>query len=146
MKFLMKMDKESLHLETFDESKIKTDIFNGKLPKGEQLWIHHDRETDPWNMAARINPYAHCVIYVGSRTVDGQEVHEVVHVNKASTKGLLKATITRQDVLTVIKPHNKVFLGHRLEDCQFAGNVHDQIIARALKCVESPIIFDYDHK
>ena len=107
----MKMDKESLHLETFDESQIKADMFNGRLPKGEQLWIHHDRETDPWNMAARVNPYAHCVIYVGSRTIDGKEVHEVVHVAKASMKGLLKATITRQDVLTVIKPNNKVFLG-----------------------------------
>ena len=146
LKSLMKMDKESLHLETFEESQIKADMFNNQLKKGEQLWIHHDRETDGGNLAARINPYAHCVIYVGSRTIDGKEVHEVVHVNKAWTKGLLKATISRQDVLTVIKPNNKVFLGHRLENCQLAGNVHKQIVARALKCVEIPIIFDYDYR
>merc|ERR1712037_145669 len=74
--------------------------------------------------------------------------------------GIVKAKIRRQ-VLRVtkptdgelvirygaIKPNQMVFLGHKIEGCQFAGNVREKIVERALKCAEKPsIVFDYDYR
>ena len=40
-----------------------------------------------------------------------------------------------------------VFLGHKIEGCQFAGNVREKIVERALKCAKKPsIVFDYDYR
>ena len=49
--------------------------------------------------------------------------------------------------LQVIKPHNKVFLGHPLKKYQLSANVGKAIADRAIKCAKKPTIrFDYDHK
>ena len=46
-----------------------------------------------------------------------------------------------------IKPNQMVFLGHKIEGCQFAANVREKIAERALKCAEKPsIVFDYDYR
>ena len=67
-------------------------MLRGHLSKGEQIWIHHDAESDPFNPVARMNPYAHVVVYVGPTEVDGRKVHEVVHVSKkAMLCGFIKA-------------------------------------------------------
>ena len=73
----------------------------------------------------------------------------------------MKAKIRRQEVLRVtkstdgepvirygaIKPNQMVFLGHKIEGCQFAANVREKIVERALKCAEKPsIVFDYDYR
>ena len=116
---------------------------------GEQIWVYHDRETDPNNLMTCRNPYAHVFIYVGWRQLEGQIKHEVVHVKKDNLGGLMKATIARESVLDAIQPRQHVFLGHRLDTGQFAGNVRDQIAKRALACVDpgkKKIVFDYDHR
>ena len=149
LKNLMKQDKEKLGLEPFGESKIKEEMESGTLKQGAQIWIYHDKHTDRWNPIARWNPYSHCVVYVG----ETNKVHEVVHVYKAWSRvfrlGLIKGTIKRMDVNEAIKPNQLVFLGHKIEGCQFAGNVLEKIAERAKKCVdpEQPkIVFDYDHR
>ena len=92
-------------------------------------------------------------IYVGPREVKkrgGQTktIHEVVHVSKAwMCCSMMQAKICKEDVDAVIKPWDKVFLGHDLKDWQFSANAREAISARALKCAEKPaIVFDYDHK
>ena len=50
-------------------------------------------ETDSSNIVARTNPYAHVLIYVGPRMVEGKTQHEGVHVKKDNLGGLMKATI-----------------------------------------------------
>ena len=149
LKNLMKQDKDQLGLQPFATSQIKSDIMAGSLQAGAQIWIYHDKDTDPWNPVARWNPYSHCVVYVGEK--DG--VHEVVHVYKAWSAvlrfGLIKGTIKRMDIEEVIKPNQLVFLGHKIEGCQFAGNVLEKIAERAKKCTDPAkdrILFDYDHR
>jgi len=149
LKNLMKQDKDQLGLQPFATSQIKSDIMAGSLRAGAQIWIYHDKDTDPWNPVARWNPYSHCVVYVGEK--DG--VHEVVHVYKAWSAvlrfGLIKGTIKRMDIEEVIKPSQLVFLGHKIEGCQFAGNVLEKIAERAKKCTDptkDKILFDYDHR
>ena len=92
-------------------------------------------------------------IYVGPREVKEKggktkKVHEIVHVSKAwKCCSLMQAKICKQEVDAVIKPHDKVFLGHQLEGWQFSGNARKAIRARALKCAREPaIVFDYDHR
>ena len=82
---LMSMKKETLGLECFKNSGIKTQLENGILSVGEQIWIYHDRSNNPCNPVTWCNPYSHVVVYVGQQ--DG--VHQVVHVTKAgiSLKG-----------------------------------------------------------
>ena len=149
LKNLMKQDKDQLGLQPFATSQIKSNIMAGSLQAGAQIWIYHDKDTDPWNPVARWNPYSHCVVYVGEK--DG--VHEVVHVYKAWSAvlrfGLIKGTIKRMDIEEVIKPNQLVFLGHKIEGCQFAGNVLEKIAERAKKCTDptkDKILFDYDHR
>ena len=149
LKAFMKRNKKDLELEKFSESKIKTDMFAGTLKPGAQIWIYHDKETDWWNPVARWNPYSHCVVYIG----ETNNVHEVVHVYKAWSAvfkfGLFKGTIKRMNVKDVIKPYELVFLGHKIEGCQFAGNVEEKIAERAKKCTDPQkprILFDYDHR
>ena len=83
---------------------------------------------------ARFNPYSHCVVYIGKTN----DVHEVVHVYKAWSRvlrfGIIKGTIKRMDVNRAIQPKQLVFHGHKIEGCQFAGNVLDKIAERAKKC------------
>ena len=92
-------------------------------------------------------------VYVGPREVtavggDKKTIHEIVHVAKAwKCCSLMQAKICKEDIDKVIKPKDKVFLGHQLEGWQFSGNARSAIVARALKCVrDPPIIFDYDHR
>ena len=167
---LMTREKSQLGLEPFKSSQMKRDMENGKLEPGHQIWIYHDSETDCWNPVARMNKYAHVVIYVGPKeypeVTDKSQtvVHKVVHVAKASvTKGLMKAHIKCQEVLRVtkfnqnhrdpvikygaIKPNQMVFPGHKIKGCQFAANVRERIAERALRCAKKPsIVFDYDHR
>ena len=150
LKAFMKRPKADLELEKFAGSKIKADMLAGTLKPGAQIWIYHDKETDWWNPVARWNPYSHCVVYIG----ETNKVHEVVHVYKAWSRfwfrfGLFKGTIKRMNVKDVIKPNQSVFLGHKIEGCQFAGNVNEKIAERAKKCTDPTkgrIIFDYDHR
>ena len=163
---LMAQKKSVLGLEPFKSSQIKKDMEEGILEPGHQIWIYHDSETDPWNPVARMNKYAHVVVYAGfQEEISGDqktEIHEVVHVSKSSIlKGIMKATIKRQEVLRVITAPDKepvvkygaikkkqmVFLGHKIEGCQFAANIREKIVERALKCAEKPsIVFDYDYR
>ena len=143
----MKRPKESLELEQFQTSHIKRNMLKGRLKVGEQIWIHHDAESDPFNPVARMNPYAHVVVYVGQREVGGQMIHEVVHVLKKSMSGFAKASVVREDVIKVIRPHEQVFLGHKINKVQYAGNIREKIAERALACCREPgIVFDYDHR
>ena len=152
---LMKMNKESLGLEVFQDSELKKKMLKGELAKGEQIWIYHDAETNP-NLVARINRYSHVVVYVGrredkngKRVLDrnGDEIHDVVHVAKSNWRGIVVAGITKVDINTVVKPNDKVFLGHKLKKCQFAGNVRQKIAERAIACAEKPkLLFAYNHK
>ena len=145
LQLLMARKKETLGLEIFKLSKVKASMLAGSLPIGSQIWVYHDRETDPGNPVAVINPYCHVVVYTGCTEVEGEEVHEVVHVSLASKRGLAKAKITKQNVETVIKADNYVFLGHQLEICQFAANMREKIAERAIACVQKPtIVFDYN--
>jgi len=146
---LMTRPKEELGLEPFATSQIKKDMLSGELKQGAQIWIYHDKETDWWNPMARCNPYSHCVVYIG----ETDNVHEVVHVYKAWSAvfrfGIIKGTIKRMDVNDAIKPDQSVFLGHKIEGCQFAGNVLDKIAERAKMCTDPTqpkILFDYDHR
>ena len=158
---LMAQKKSVLGLEPFKSSQIKKDMEEGILEPGHQIWIYHDSETDPWNPIARMNKYAHVVVYAGfQEEITGDqktEIHEIVHVSKSSIfKGIMKATIKRQEVLRVITAPDKygaikkkqmVFLGHKIEGCQFAANIREKIVERALKCAEKPsIVFDYDYR
>ena len=154
-KISLKMNKESLGLEVFQDSELKRKMLKGELAKGEQIWIYHDAETNP-NLVARINRYSHVVVYVGcredkngKRVLDrnGEEIHDVVHVAKSNWRGIVVAGITRVDINTVVKPNDKVFLGHKLKKCQFAGNVRQKIAERAIACAEKPkLLFAYDHR
>ena len=144
---LMKIPKEHLELEHFQTSQIKKNMLKGRLKVGEQIWIHHDAESDPLNPVARINPYAHVVVYVGQTEVAGEKIHEVVHVSKKSMSGFAKASIVREDVMKAIRPHEQVFLGHKISKVQYAGNLREKIAERALACCREPgIVFDYDHR
>ena len=167
LKTLMAQDKSLLGLEPFESSQIKKDMEGGNLDAGHQIWIYHDSDTDPWNPVARLNKYAHVVIYIGVTeamiTSAGRtDIHEVVHVS-ASSISKAKAKIRRQEVLRVtkfnlaskqsivkygvIKPNQMVFLGHDIDGCQFAGNIKEKIVERAKACAEKPsIVFDYDHR
>ena len=144
---LMEMQKEQLGLQEFKTSQIQARILSGRLDIGEQIWVYHDKETDPANPIAHVNPYAHVMVYVGPREEQGVVVHEVVHVGKDSMRGFSKATIKRENVLTAIKPHNQVFLGHKIDSVQFSGNIRQKIAERAIACANPPkIVFNYDHR
>ena len=147
---LMRKEKESLQLETFSTSSIKNRIETGQMEVGEQIWIYHDGETNPWNPVAVRNPYAHVVIYVGASSCieKGRNhiVHEVVHVTKDSWRGVMKATIARENIEKVIKHNDQVFLGHQIDGRQFAGNIRKKIAERAIACLDPKIVFNYDHR
>ena len=144
MKNLLAVEKSSLNLESFEDSRVQKDMLRGKLKCGEQIWIYHDSETDRCNPVACINAYAHVVIYIG-KTGD---IHEVVHISKTSwTRGLMKAKIRRQNVMEVIKPTDQIFLGHKIPQCEVSANLQEEIVRRALKCTEKPsIVFDYHYR
>ena len=145
MKNLLKeMRKPDLGLERFGESKIKRDMDRKELKPGAQIWVYHDGQSNPCNLVARWNAYAHVVIYIGEE----RGTHEVVHISKASwTRGLMKAKIRRQPVDDVIKPGDQVILGHRIPECQVSANLRDEIVRRAKKCTEKPsIVFDYHYR
>ena len=57
LKSLMETEKEALGLEPFGTSEIRMRLLEGNLAVGEQIWVYHDAETDPWNLVARLNPY-----------------------------------------------------------------------------------------
>ena len=66
MKNLLKeMRKPDLGLERFGESKIKRDMDRKELKPGAQIWVYHDSQSNPCNLVARWNAYAHVVIYIG---------------------------------------------------------------------------------
>ena len=91
------------------------------------------------------NPYSHVVIYVGQT----EGVHEVVHATKANLHGCVMGKIVKEDIFAVIKPDEQVFLGHKVESCQFAANLRERIAKRANACVDPDlptIVFDYDHR
>ena len=78
---------------------------------------------------------------------DGHCIHEVVHVAKSNWRGLVVAGISKVDVMSVIKPGDMVFLGHKIRACQFSGNVRQKIAERAIACSEKPkLLFAYDHR
>ena len=141
---LLKVEKSKLGLQPFGVSELKKDMLSGRLNPGEQVWVYHDRTTNPCNPVARFNTYAHVVIYIGAH--DG--VHEVVHIGTASiTRGLMKAKIRRQNMMDVIKPTDQVFLGHKIPRCEVSANLREKIVERALKCTEKPsIVFDYHYR
>ena len=144
---LMKMEKKRLGLQEFKTSQIQARILSGRLDIGEQIWVYRDKETDPGNPIAHVNPYAHVMVYVGSRVEQDTVVHEVVHVGKDSMRGFSKATIKRENVFTAIKPHDQVFLGHKIDSVQFSGNIRQKIAERAIACANPPkIVFNYDHR
>ena len=140
-------------LDMFCDSPIQEKLEKGDLEVGQQIWIFHSGQTDRWNCMARINPYAHVVVYVGSREEttsegDKKKVHEVVHVSKSwKCCSASKAKICREDLQKVIAPHNRVFLGHPRPGWQLSANASEAIARRALKCARKPTIrFDYDYK
>ena len=133
---LMDMEKDSLGLESFSSSEIETKMLRGNLEKGSQIWVFHNGQTDFWNPVAQMNRYSHVVVYVGSRRIDGQTVREFVHAAKDSMRGTMKAKITRDDIDNVIKTNDQVFLGHKVANFQFAGNLREKIAERALACVD----------
>ena len=144
---LMEMEKKKLGLQEFKTSQIQARILSGRLDIGEQIWVYRDKETDPGNPIAHVNPYAHVMVYVGSRVEQDTVVHEVVHVGKDSMRGFSKATIKRENVFTAIKPHDQVFLGHKIDSVQFSGNIRQKIAERAIACANPPkIVFNYDHR
>ena len=99
-------------LKMFSESDIQQKMESGELKAGQQIWIFHSSETDFWNCMARVNPYAHVVVYVGSEDVTDKQgntskVHEVVHVSKSwKCCTLMKAEICRVDVNRVTLMHS----------------------------------------
>ena len=143
LKNLLKDDKALAKRQAFEQSDIKRDMLSGKLEPGEQIWIYHDRRTNPCNPVAWFNKYAHVVVYIGQQN----GVHEVVHISKASwTRGLMKAKIRRQNVFEVIKPGDQVLLGHQIPSCEMSANIRKEIVARAVKTAEKPsIVFDYHY-
>ena len=145
---LMSRPKETLGLKMFKDSDIMKQLMNGELKMGEQIWIYHDSTTNPWNLVARCNPYSHVVVYVGHQDGQGGErVHEVVHVSKANLRGIVMGKIVRANIFDVIKPSDQEFIGHKVESCQFAGNLRERIAKRAIACADEPtIVFDYDHR
>ena len=50
---LIDKDKNSLKLEVFESSMIRTEILENQMVRGEQLWVYHDGGTDPSNIMAR---------------------------------------------------------------------------------------------
>ena len=83
-------DIPNLKLEEFKTSSIRESIINGELEKGQQIWNFHNSNIDP-NLAARINPYAHVVIYVGSREVtDKSNESAIVHVSNSACVKILE--------------------------------------------------------
>ena len=144
MKNLLDVEKSALHLQAFEESDIKKDMLSGKLEAGEQIWIFHDRQENPCNLVARYNKYAHVVVYIGATN----GIHEVVHISIASwTRGPMKAKIRRQNVLEVIGPGDKVFLGHKIPSCEMSANLREEIVIRAKKCAAKPsLVFDYHYR
>ena len=67
----------------------------------------------------------------------------------ANLSGLVMGKIVKEDIFMVIKPNDQVFLGHKLESCQFAANIRERIARRAMVCVDPDqpvIVFDYDHR
>ena len=144
MKNLLDVERSSLKLQAFAESDIKKAMLSGRLESGEQIWIYHDHRTNPCNLVARFNTYAHVVIYIGAT----KGIHEVVHISKAScTRGPMKAKIRRQNVMEVIKPGDQVFLGHKIPNCELSANLRKEIVIRAKKCTEKPsIVFDYHYR
>ena len=51
-------------LEEFNEhSTIRKQMLERMLDVGQQIWIFHNKETNRLNCIARVNPYAHVVIY-----------------------------------------------------------------------------------
>ena len=141
---LLDVEKSLLNLQAFEESDIKRNMLSGKLEAGEQIWIFHDHQTNPCNLVARFNKYAHVVIFIG----ETGGVHEVVHISSASwTRGPMKAKIRRQNVLEVIKPRDQVFLGHKIPNCEMSANLRKEIVIRAKKCATKPsIVFDYHYR
>ena len=160
-------------LKTFKDSEIHQKMESGEMKRGQQIWIFHDGTTDRWNCIANVNPYAHVVVFVGSKSLKDKKggtkmVHEVVHVSKSwKCCTDLKAEICREDVMKVviclrfcwfhqkiknilfqvIKPDNMVFLGHPLKEHQLSANAGEAIAERAIKCSRRPVIrFDYDYK
>ena len=127
----------------------------GELEKGEQIWVYHDAVVNPY-LVAKINPYSHVMVYIGPKEdyngqrvlgSDGECIHEVVHVAKSNWSGLVVAGISRVDIMSVIKPKDMVFLGHKINACQFSANVRLKIADRAIACAEKPkLLFAYDHK
>ena len=82
--------------------------------------------TNP-NLVSRINPYSHVIVYVGPRLdrngehvldKEGERIHDVVHVAKSNWRGIVVAGISKVDINSVVKPNDKVFLGHKLKACQ----------------------------
>ena len=153
LKNLIKQNKSELGLETFESSEIRRKMLAGTLAPGEQIWILRDRQSNPCNPVARVNEYAHVVIYIGSERIETEaknesELHNIVHVALAPiTKGLMKAKICKQNIDDVIKPSDQVFLGHRAYEVQYSANMHEAIKYRAEKCTEKPsILFDYHYK
>ena len=65
LKNLLKDDKALAKRQAFEQSDIKKDMLSGKLEPGEQIWIYHDRRTNPCNPVAWVNKYAHVVVYIG---------------------------------------------------------------------------------
>ena len=104
-------------LDTFSDSDILQKMENGDLETGQQIWIFHNRETDcrwnRWNCIACINPYAHVVVFVGSKHAkskqgDGKVVHEVVHVSKSwKCCTMMKAKICREDITKVTSQEDR---------------------------------------
>ena len=152
---LMDLKKEDLGLQIFEQSDLKEMMLRGELEKGEQIWVYHDAVTNS-NLVSKINPYAHVMVYIGSKEdcngkkifdEEGQCIHEVVHVAKSTWHGLVVAGIYKVDIMSVIKPRDMVFLGHKIRACQFSGNVRKKIAERAIACTEKPkLLFAYDHR
>ena len=145
-------NEDDLGLEIFETSEIKRKMFAGEFEAGQQIWIYHNSKISP-NAISRINPYAHVVIYTGSKEENNKQgevetVHEVVHVSKSwKCCTLMKARIRKENILKVIKSTDHIFIGHKLDNWQFSANAREKIVERALKCAKKPdIIFDYHHE
>ena len=52
----MEKRKGTLGLEMFKDSRIRQKILEGTLKVGSQIWVYHDRVTDPVNTVARFHP------------------------------------------------------------------------------------------
>ena len=56
--------RSKLGLQPFESVEIKKDMVSGRLNLEEQVWVYYDTRTNPCNPVARLNTYAHVVIYV----------------------------------------------------------------------------------